>query len=106
MKSIRKSPIINEFSAYYRQAHSVKNLAGRVLQGNAKKFFLEEIAYIISTGKISANFESEIKDFCAFQQRKADEVADKSLSLQRLKTLSEAQKKELIKILSTELLGL
>lgn len=94
--------VLDEFNAYYRLAHSVKTSAGRIVKGNAKKFLLEELNYIINAGKISKNFESEIKDFRTSRLTNAD-FADNSPELQRLKNLPEAQKKELIKFLAAQL---
>lgn len=95
--------LLDEFNAYYRLAHSAKTSAGRVVKGNAKKFLLEELNYIINAGKISKIFESEIKDFRSSRLAKADVVADNSLELQQFKNLPEAQKKELIKFLAAQL---
>jgi hypothetical protein len=90
---------LDDFIAYYRRAHSGKTSAGRVLKGNAKKFLRQELAHIVTSGKISENFDSEIKAFWASQKREVEVVAGKPPLAQQLESLSESQKKELIKAL-------
>jgi hypothetical protein len=90
---------LDDFIAYYRRAHSSKTSVGRVLKGNAKKFLRQELLHIVTSGKISENFDSEIKAFWASQKREVEVVAGKPPLGQQLQSLTESQKKELIRAL-------
>jgi hypothetical protein len=55
---------LSQFIDWYETFHtSVNPETGRKRKGNAKKFLLEELEALVSTGKVSATLPKVIEDF-------------------------------------------
>jgi lipase chaperone LimK len=92
-----------DFVAYYRNQHSITTLAERVIPGNIKKLFAEELNYIVEKGELSEGFKGLIKDY---QVNRARVIATGHTSQSKLeaaklieKELSEEERRELLSVL-------
>jgi hypothetical protein len=92
-----------DFVAYYRNQHSITTPAERVIPGNIKKLFAEELNYIVEKGELSEGFKGLIKDY---QVNRARVIATGRTSQSKLeaaklieKELSEEERRELLSVL-------
>jgi hypothetical protein len=92
-----------DFVAYYRKYHSITTPAERVIPGNIKKLFAEELNYIVEKGELSEVFKGVIRDFQANRARviSAGHTSHSKLEAAKLieKELSEEERRELLSVL-------
>lgn len=91
-----------EFVAYYRHFHSITTPAERVIPGNIKKLFAEELNHIVEHGEISGHFKSLLDDFKANPHRISSSSLPGGSKLEAAKSLE----KELTPEERSELLAL